>query len=269
MPSSEENKLFAIQELVGKIRDLKAEIDEKFLKKNEVEKQLTSFIARYETYLHELQGQRRSLENQIYQIRNQMANFFSSNTEESEALIDEDGGNVDLVDEWSTQEGTYGNVQSDHPPDIADQKKKNILHHFARFWHPDYSLHKPKAQGELMTELNVIFNNSRDPADMLAAIPWDPAWSELVTGETLGSRWERLMEWYSYLQIASQRIDDDILVLEQNPFYSSLGECKKYRNEIEYFSYLANKERNKIDSLEETLDMLLIQWRQLKNEAKE
>jgi hypothetical protein len=255
MTLAKESKLAAISELIERIQAIKKDIHEKHNQKGIIESSLNDFTAKYETFVSELRAQRMNLEYRIRQVRNQL--LVSQFTEKEDARKAQEN----IVEEQPQPSArdlflSEDELSSQPVIDSELKKKQVIRRHFARFWHTDTSMLNSEVPSNLMTDLNVIFMESKDSADMLAAIPWDNAWLELSAGESLGAQWERLMEWYSELKTANERLDKNLFMVKQHSFFAALAEYETYDNKMDYFSTLVEDERRQIMELEETLEIL-------------
>jgi hypothetical protein len=250
MTPAEKTKFAAIRELLEEIHVLKVSIDEMFQWKIAQESRLNDFTAGYETYVAELRSQRRVLEFQIRRVRNQIIILQNPDDKDIVASTEPEEPPVLPSEPLTPQENIPIQTQND---DVL-AKKQTILYHFARFWHPD--LIPGHSSPDLMTKLNVVFTQSKDEIEMLAAIPWDVAWEKPGNNEALGAQWERMSDWYDDLQIAQQRLEDRVADVEQHPFYPLLPEWEQHENKIDYFACLAEDERKEIHRLEETLRIL-------------
>jgi len=257
MTLAEETKHAAIQELLEKVRALKMTIDEMFQQKAAKESRLNDFTVGYETYVTELRNQRRSLEFQIRRIRNQI--MILQNPDDEETDVDGEPEEVSALppEPLIPKE----DLLSKNTQDPTLEKKQAILHHFARFWHPDIAT--DYVNPDLMTELNTLYVHSKDDVDMLAAIPWNSAWEIPGKSETLGAQWERMMDWYANLQIAQQRLEGQLADVERHSFYPLLTDWERHENKGDYFACLVEDERKQIRQLEETLRVLQFQLSEL------
>lgn len=259
MSKRKEHKQAAIQALIEQIHIQKIAIEEKRQEVSTIDLKLSQFTTHYETFITELRKQRRDLEIRIRQVRNQIFSLESPQEETEE----------------------QGEFPMDAPPDVEPsilpeidqreliennitQRKQEILHHFARFWHPDHLSQNENRHSDLMTQLNVIFTECQDTVDMLAALPWDSAWIDPGKDENPGAQWERLMEWQADLEIAAERVEERLARYQFDPFYRSLSEWEQYENKSDYFAQLAEDERKEIRQLEETFAILKEQLDELR-----
>jgi len=263
MTLAEETKRAAIRELIEKIHALKVTIDEKFQQKAAKESRLNDCTSGYEIYITELRNRRRDLEFQIRRVRNQIMTF-QNPQDEGTAADAEPEEQPPLPPEPPDQKG---NTLSQTLDNDTLERKQAILHHFARFWHPD--LITDRTNPDLMTELNTLFVQSKDEIDMLAAIRWDSAWEMPGKSETLGAQWERMVDWCANLQIAQQRLENQLADVERHSFYPLLAEWESRENKADYFACLAEDERKQIRQLEETLGILQFQFSELATGGKD
>jgi len=239
------------------MRELKLLIDENVQNKGAKEEKLKAFTAGYEMYVTELHKQRKALEFQIRNLRDQIISA-QNPVEKAEHITEL------IEDPISTEQPeAETNVQQIELADDSLVKKENIRRHFARFWHPDVT---PKSVDQnLMTKLNMVFSQSSDEIDLLAYIPWNSAWEKPSKGESLGAQWERLMDWNTDLQCAMKRIEDQIIAIENNPYYPLLPEWESIESKADFFARLAEDERKQIRQLEETIKALQRQLDEITN----
>jgi hypothetical protein len=251
MADAEEIKRTKIRKLIDEVHAQKIAVDEKRSQTLVVEADINRFSSGYSAYVVELDNQQKSLESQIYRVRRRIMELQEpdQNVEPGET---KPKFAEPLKDDNLSGQGGLGD-QLQKPVDHSLEKKKLIRKHFAWRWHPDKKTDHPSGQ---MTELNVVFERSQDAADMLAAIPWDVAWTEAGRDETPGAQWERLTEWLADLDTALQRMDDLLIQLQRHRFYPHLAEWRTHENKADYFATLSESRRKQIRELERTLAIL-------------
>lgn len=267
-PQTEQQR--EIHNLVVKIRELKALVDIKYHEELTVKENMNNFLAQYQSYLGELDKQVDDFSGKIFRARKQIellnrrlesptdeqkkSDDFSNTQSKSDELVGSvdpdltDDSNVKKQDEILTEE-----IDGTLNPD-EKIKKEETRKHFARFWHPDYNNGLAIEDVGFMTVLNTAFNESRDLADMLAAIPWDDkAWEQPKGGESIGDQWVRLIDWLTALQVASKRLDQKLASVKIDWRYPVFSDWDKDSEKHIFFTSLADSKRDEIKRMEETL----------------
>ena len=260
--------------LLTEIKDIKLPVTTKYYEETAIRKKMNDFLAQYQSYLGELDKQVESFAEKVANAHSQLENL--NRSQESRSQMSEDPtvlDNFPSTVESIQQSGQIdkpletGNVSDNVPIEIPSsspddpvvnvvnekEAKGKILRHFASFWHPDHNIKK----NDFMVILNTAFNESSDSAEFLAAIPWDTAWEERRSDESIGNQWERLTDWYTALEIANERLDQKLASIKNDWRYPLLSDWDKGAAKMDFFTDLANRKRDEIKSLESTLQVLL------------
>lgn len=263
-----------INYVISEIRDLKTQVDVKYQEESIIRERMNNFLAQYQFYLGELDKQVEDFSGKVanahFQIEN-LNRLSEPQTVDEQNILEDLPAQAEPVDIEMPQsnENEFSDIPADEPlpsPDVVNEKEKKeeIRRYFAGFWHPDHHISSTVPKNDFMTVLNTAFNESLDFADLLAAIPWDTAWEQRKSGESVGDQWERLTDWYTGLEIASERLDQKLASVKNDWRYPLFSDWDKGSEKQAFFTDLANNKRDEIKSLESTLQVLLQEIQDMK-----
>lgn len=261
-----------INNAISEIRDMKSQVDVKYQEESILRERMNNFLAQYQSYLGELDKQVEEFSGKIANTRLQIENLnrLSEPPPDKEQNIHDDlpdtqTESIELLESVDTDiprddENEFSDFSMDEAPTPSEldekAKKDEILKHFARFWHPDHSTSSATPINGFMTVLNTAFNEATDSADLLAAIPWDAAWEQRKSNESIGDQWERLTDWHTSLEIASERLDQKLASVKNDWRYPLFSDWNKETEKQTFFTDIANNKRDEVKSLESTLQAL-------------
>lgn len=266
MHKAEERKQTIIDNLLAEICDLKMKVDELYQQERDLSQGMDQFGAKYEIFLRDLERKHRDLKKQISDYRKGIRDLSEglppvpdkkSTKKRSEEKLSETGGDDNHPSQASSVQG------------VGNEQKKRIRRHFAQFWHPDKQREESGSNRELIVTLNTIFDQSHDAAQMLITLPWHEVWKERGKKESMGSQWERLIEWQVCLEQALERLTMPFYEHEEDWRYELYIEWKAAENKHDYFSDLACEERAEIEHLERTRDAWQKKWDELKPKVEQ
>jgi hypothetical protein len=243
-----------LESLVGEIRVLKTEIDQKHQEALNLQQGIETFTSRYEQYVRILDTQRSELEDEVQHYRDRIEHFHNPlpTVTEPSSTDKEDVSRKDIP-EVSEEEPFISESLPLHSEKAVEEEKQQIRRHFARFWHPD---RHPENGSVLMSALSVAFTESHDAVDMLIAVPWHEAWIQREEKETWYALFGRLTWWKPYLEEAIDRLDQQLVQMKQDWQYSEYQKWQEASESPDYFAALASQERREITRLEQTLETL-------------
>lgn len=250
--------------LLEEVRSLKQDVDARQQGINELQAALHQFEAQYLIYARTLQRRRNEIERNIQLVRFQIRHLREPGVKapaSAESEADEAPGAT--FQDASAETAEIGPLQIAEDP--TERSKVTARNFFAKFWHPDSGA---TADLSLMHQLNTAFKDSRDVADMLAAVPWSDVWLRSADNESIGLQIERLSDWCDALRLAHERLDGTKSALQQHEFYEIYQE-KRSADQLgeDYFAQLAVRERNEIARLEQSLAILQAQLDELKHSS--
>lgn len=255
-------KLAEVERLKMELRHLKDQVTKLVVQVEEKQAESERFNALYEAYLASYEQRRQELEGEIARLRRTLE-AASRHDDERELpntpLAPEPPTEPELAHEADDTPGPLPSNELE-PPLVIPQSDnsgavqlRQIKLFFTRQWHPDH--HPVKAS--YMSELNRAVSASNDPADLLARIPWDEeAWFAQIESESIGAQWERLSDWLYALDLAQQRIAQELTSLTDSWLYSEYQRWLTEDKAKEYFAAQAEIKRQEIFELEDICNAL-------------
>jgi hypothetical protein len=245
------------------IDKLNQQITNRERRRKDFQEQYDRYVADLDHKLHRLKQERSTLLHKIDALH----------TDPTLALEDTDGEPPQQQKDDDV-EAKKPNVEKParFSPEVRSEGKSLMKKHFASACAGAFTRITPDPEdNEFLKAANTIIDNSLDEVEALIKIEWDKKrWTKRGPRESPGDQWERLTAWNVYLDIALNRLEDDMAQLHQNDQLTFWIEMERAKTEgRNYFEDLVRDRRREILVQEKAVQSLYEEYAQMHREALE
>lgn len=251
-------KLKALQETKTALSTSKTEVDQIRQHIARLRDGLEAYSSQYDSFVGSFQQQIEELNGDIRVLRHEIQSLlappeertYEEEAEDIEFEYEQDQFTDPLDDDLDVDAEAVEPVAYQEPTLTADEQTiKKLKRFFAKRWHPNVTAE----YAEEMIALNQVLATTSNPADVLAAIPWDEEiWLERAhADENVEDHWGRLNDWLDALDIAKRRIEQEYSLLEANWQTANYREWEDAGRDRQYFAAMAEMKRQELVTLKE------------------